>query len=518
MSNKIRSIITIVLFAALLVVPMINTNFESGRISETENRALAPLPEIFEADGSFSDTFRADAESWINDNIGMRSEYMQMYTDIKLSMNMSTSDKVLFGRDGWYYYTGDSNIEIATGEYELTEEMLAEIAYYQQMTSDHYKSIGVDYVLALTPSKVSVYPEYLPMNDYTVDRTAIDILTDYLQEHTDVKVYNGKPAVVAAKAEGQVFCKTDSHWTMRGSYAFYEGLYGFMKENGFVDGEPLEVTFGEGPRTGEFSKMLGVVDILGKENVPVAQWEKTFSYIPDSPYMRELEALNPSDTYKMYMYHNDNSEQRVLIYADSQWEDPNGTGQYFAEDFNQVLRTRIRSIVTELDDKFRPDIVVFGCSERYINTVLLNAPYIPMVCNDTSFMELPAHATPTKHYHGMVTDLHNGVKPAVSGTFDISADDGYVNLYGWAADFDAMKPLSAMYLKVGDTYFTCTYGLEREGVGRYYENDDFINTGYKVSFSPEYLNDGEITEISFIMVSNDGTYRYEPVVYNINYK
>lgn len=518
MNNKIRSIITIVLFATLIIVPIFNTNLINGKISETEKRSLAPMPNIFAQDGSLNDNFRVDYESWINDNIGMRSEFMKVYTNIKLSMNMSTSDKVLIGRDGWYYYTGDSNIEIATGDYLLTDDMLEEIAYYQQMTSDYYKSIGVDYVLALTPSKVSVYPEYLPMNDYTVERTAIDILTEYLQEHTDVKVYNGKSSVVEAKSEGQVFCKTDSHWTMRGSYAFYKGLYGFMKENSFVDGDPLEVAFSEGLRTGEFSNMLGVSGVLGNENVPVAQWNKTFSYIPDSPYMRELEKLNPSDVYKMYMYHNDNSEKRVLIYADSQWEDPNGVGQYFAEDFNQVLRTRIRSIVTELDDKFRPDIVVFGCSERYINTILMNAPYIPMVCQDISFMELPEHESPSKHYHGMVTDLHNGVKPAVSGTFDIKSDDGYVNLYGWAADFDVMKPLSAMYLKVGDNYFTCTYGLNREGVGRFYNNDDFINTGFKVTFSSEYLNNGEINEISFIMISNDGTYRYEPVVYNINYK
>ena len=85
---------------------------------------------------------------------------MEVYSDIKTKLfQLPASFSVVKGAEGWYYYTGDHNIEIATGDYPLTMHDLELIAKYQQQISDYYKSLGKAYILMLTPSKVSVYPE-----------------------------------------------------------------------------------------------------------------------------------------------------------------------------------------------------------------------------------------------------------------------------------------------------------------------------------------------------------------------
>lgn len=373
-TKTIRNVLVIILFAVLIFVPLSKTDIVGGKVSQTENRVLADFP-VSKNDFGNIEISRPAVESWIGDNIGFRSRFVEVYSDIKTKLfQLPASFSVVKGAEGWYYYTGDHNIEIATGDYPLTMHDLELIAKYQQQISDYYKSLGKAYILMLTPSKVSVYPEYLPMADDAVERTLVDIVSDYLNAHTDVIVYNSKRNLLASKSDGQLYHKTDTHWNDRGSYAVYKGLFATMVDNGLAVGKPIDVTFVDSEHKGEFSYMMGNPNLLPAEKAPFAEWVHSF-YSIESGETYEAgatlqNAYNPA--FKFSLLQNDTAEnQKVLqIYGDSQLEMYRKIPMYLAENFSTVFNYAIRNVSSSVDTVGNPDIVVFSCSERYIADLL----------------------------------------------------------------------------------------------------------------------------------------------------
>lgn len=87
------------------------------------------------------------------------------------------------------------------------------------------------------------------------------------------------------------------------------------------------------------------------------------------------------------------------------------------------------------------------------------------------------------------------------------------NLRGWALDSDADKPLKAFYVKVGDTFFTCNYGIEKPSVSNTFKNPNFLKTGFSVMIPSRYFE--RVSEIDFIAIGFDGSYQYDPITYPV---
>lgn len=518
--EKVSAIVICAVFLLVLSLPVIFMDWKGGSYSENEQRMLADFPVSVDKETGELKTDRGKITSYVSDNIGFRDAFVKIGANIKYNVfRESTSDKVLLGRDGWLYYTPDNNIEIATGDYPLSDEDLALIARIQQGISDYYKSMGVDYILMLTPSKVSIYPEYLPMSDETVDRTPVDIVAEYLRENTDVTVYNAKDTLLKAKADGlgQLYHKTDTHWNQLGSYWVYRGLHDLMTEKGILSDEPLDVNFTDGTFEGEFSKMLGDPDLLDPEPAPIANWEPGFKEITDGELYDNI--CKTQDKYDKNhdaaLFENGSVPEKTLqIYGDSQLMTIRKIPQYLAEHFSTVVNYRIRTVSTVADKTADPDVVLFSVSERYINSLLTQTPDIPCEVTDVS---LPEEILPhqNKGYYGMWLDKVNGTKPETKGIIERALFSGSqtVTLSGWAVDFPAGKPLSALYLRIGDRMIKCAYGISMTGPVTIFNNPDFLNSGYLVSFPAEYLDNAD--DIEFIQIGSGGGYQYAPVTYQL---
>lgn len=519
---KVVFLINIILFLSILVVSLIFTDFVGGKVSNTENRMLASFPVNIDYSTGTFDIHWKSMEQWISDNIGFRKEFVEIYSIFKNNiLGLSSSPLVLRGRSGWYYYTADKNIEIAKGTYPLTEDDLATIAKNQQVISDYYHSLGKEYILMLTPSKVSIYPEFLPMADETVYLTPVDIVSDYLSKHTDVTVYNSKPILLRGKSDGQIFHKTDTHWNQLGSYLAYKGLFGVMKQQEIVSGDPLNVTFGLGKYRGEFSAMLGYSKLLPAENAPIAQWSQSF-YIVDSGSQFDAakaiqKEMNPSLDCAILFNDSALVKKTLQIYGDSQLQVGRMFPCYLAESFSKVFNFAIRDISPFVDDISDPDVIIYSCSERYIQYLLTKPPFVPVVNHDIS--EIPTiDAAQDSGYNGMWLDTCNDQPLSQQGAIDSSniADKDFTTLVGWAADFSTKQPLSALYLRIGDLLFQCEYGIPRESVSSYFGVNTLLNTGFTITIPVEYLRRASTSEIQFIQIGSDGTYKYAPVQYIIN--
>lgn len=523
---KLKDAFLAVAFSTILIVPILFINKIPNMISANENRKLAAFPQIFDENGKLEPDIKTGFENWLSDNIGFREQFLNVAANIKVKLlHMSTSEKVHIGEDGWYFYTLDNNLDIPKGTYPLTEDMLHEIAEKQQAISEYYKAQGMEYILVLTPSKASIYPEYIgDLNDY-VESTPCDLVESYLKQHTDVKVINCKTALLLQKSEGQLFYKTDTHWTHKGSYAAYHYIADDLKKYGIISNDPVDVDFTEGYWTGEFSSMLGSKGLLSKEKTFVAQWTKHSAEIDSgSKYERinELCSQNPdSKQYDLYFYENPEIRGKtLLVYGDSQWSPSRNIVLWLSEHFRETISTRVRSPNIAIDAIAQPNVVIYGCSERMISRLLLRELTVP---ERSELPDLPEKTMVDPETYGewianqgICVDSCNDKR--VGGKRDIQLDTNAlsVKLKGWAADFCSNAPFKELYLQVGDIIIKCQYGIERTSVVDHFKKDSLLNTGFQVEFPAAYLGSAPDTEIAFIGVSADGQYLYQPVIHYVH--
>lgn len=120
-------------------------------------------------------------------------------------------------------------------------------------------------------------------------------------------------------------------------------------------------------------------------------------------------------------------------------------------------------------------------------------------------------------YSGMYINFCNNIWLYDQGVIPSILIEGSneLSLSGWAADFSAAKPLSALYVKAGGMVLKCDYGAPRGDIASYFNNQDFLNTGFSVKIPKDFLSAQNVAEIQFIEVSTDGSYRFEPVSYAI---
>jgi hypothetical protein len=373
----IKKIITGVFLCAFLlalVLPMFFINTQANKISATENRRLSNFPLVFDESGKLNHGLRLSFISWLNDNIGFRSEFVKIYATIKFKFfRISPSPLIHIGKDGWYYYTGDQNIEIARGTYYLPDEMLETIAYKQKLVNQYYTNKNIDYFLITLPSKSSIYPEYV-QESYHIRETPVDIVEHYLKNENNFHVINPKKYQFSHKDKGKLFLKQDFHWTSLGSYYAYAYIIETLSAAGAIpkNTTPVEIVIAErNYGTGEVAAYLGCTGLLSDETAPDVQWDKHGIILDSGEYFDKIMDICNRDGRFHYpcILENPNAENgTLLIYGDSQFMPGRNIPQYFAEHFKTVVYAGIDPHINqELEDFVKPDIVLYETVERYIN-------------------------------------------------------------------------------------------------------------------------------------------------------
>ena len=372
---KVRELITVLFFTALLGIPILTTSLSGGEVSESENRILAELPGFDRLGNRIIDrSFMTDTENWLNDHIGQRSLFRKCYA---LLMNhvfrIPTSDTVVFGRSGYYFYTRNHNLEIAKGTYPLSTTDINLIKENQQRISAYYKSKNVHYYLILTPSKVSVYPEYLPFEAAGDTVQPAEMIEMALSGMCDV--INVKQALIGEKKDGPVFFRTDSHWNQRGSYAAYCEILRSV----FPSAAPVSASWDSYTRTGDLFQALGLNTRWDKETVPRFSGTMHGSALKpdemDAAFLKILrdafEKQNTSFVDPAVYINDDIKTGTILVYGDSMTADYLKLPQYLGEHFHTVVQLRLRQITPEVEDYLMPDIVLYSTTERLIRDSLL---------------------------------------------------------------------------------------------------------------------------------------------------
>ncbi len=345
-------------------------NRNLNRVAKYENRMLSEPPTAFIVTEDYPEQFN----NWINDNVLFRDELGELSAFILFKiLGIMPSERVHMGMDDWYYYTGDNNLGIADGTYSLSDAQLNNILQYNLAIRDRFKFKGIDYVLVLPCSKVSIYPEYYNGKDWRSLYTPVDKVADYIEQNSDIKVIRLKQTLGEEKKNCQVYYKNDSHWTKLGAYAAYRHIIECLMDYGLCDGYMPKVSLQKESFVGEFGCMMGNPRILGDEQIDGTVIETPVAQRDDSSqtYWDICNTLDSSSLSYSGVYHftNDSRKKgRVLWYGDSlfaKWNLP----ELFGESFNEYTYVWGNDISEGLVDYLSPDVVVFEIGERYLNQI-----------------------------------------------------------------------------------------------------------------------------------------------------
>ncbi len=229
MMKRISRTIFIAVFLAMLVIPLVTVNREEGRVSKTENRVLAPMADLINEDGTFNDNFLADFETWINDNIGLRSLFVSANANINYHLFgvLPDNSDMYLGPNGELNYATEVMLEDYRHANLYSEEYLREAAENLQYISDYAEAKGAQFYYYQCWDKHSIYPEHFPNSVLQVgSESKTDGIVRAFEEYSDVSVISPKQDLLDAKSQYDTYSVwgDPTHWTERGAYIGYRKL------------------------------------------------------------------------------------------------------------------------------------------------------------------------------------------------------------------------------------------------------------------------------------------------------
>ncbi len=185
---------------------------------------------------------------------------------------------VVLGREQWLF--SDEEFKPSARAEQTQAENLALLRGVRDTLRQH----GVELVLAIIPAKARVYPEYI--GEQAPASLHDDLYNAFHAQARQANIFAPDlfGPLQAAKARGQVFLRTDSHWTPMGAEVAAQQLAEAVARQTLLNGEPQSfVTENEqqAPYKGDltnflpldplFSDLLPKPDLLQKRSTRAAE-------------------------------------------------------------------------------------------------------------------------------------------------------------------------------------------------------------------------------------------------------
>lgn len=158
--KKIK-LMTITLFALIVLIPVLNFRFAPHTSSEIDNRMLAENPFSTDSEGDLTEAL----ETYVNDRIGFRDEMILGYTVLNDRLfGKMVHPSYQYGKDGYVFGAG-----LTTPAYQYFDyhEQFADMV---QAIQEYCKARNIPFLFVLNPAKPAVLSEYTPVGfDYNRD-------------------------------------------------------------------------------------------------------------------------------------------------------------------------------------------------------------------------------------------------------------------------------------------------------------------------------------------------------------
>jgi alginate O-acetyltransferase complex protein AlgJ len=343
------AVVAFLLLATPLIVGLVRPDGPAAVLKE--GRSLAPAPRMPGSSAAWI-ALPKKVDDYLRDHFGLRQALITAHRELTKPMLGFGNDSVLVGRDGRMFYLGDNAVRQSAGLLVRDRGVTDTLDFLAAMNDD-LKRRGIRFLVASPPNAATVYQNDLPdWAQASGRRTEYDLFVEGLAEK-GVKTVDLRPVMAAAKPEGPIYYRHDSHWTPRGALAAFNAI---VEGDGHPDWRldqasvlaPLSVRKG-----GDLARMLGVQDSVTETveglRLPVGE-KQPLTAIPWEDYVEPSGRPGPT----------------VMIIGDS----------FTTIEFAVMLLQRVGRVVwidhqhcrfdPKVIDRFHPDEVWWMPNERFL--------------------------------------------------------------------------------------------------------------------------------------------------------
>jgi hypothetical protein len=211
-------------FFALLWAPLAARALRLGRnVDLAENRILAERPNLRTTPLA---ELPKKIDAYLRDRLPFRSLVVRGNGLLRHKYLGLGSSQVLVGKDGWLFFDLE---RCQSADYmglrPFTPEQLEQWRTYLERRAAYLAARGIRYVFLAAPNQPTIYPEKLPESvRLNRGRTRYEQLTAYLAQHSSFRILDLAEPIRAAKREGLVYFRTDSHWNGLGCHVAMDCL------------------------------------------------------------------------------------------------------------------------------------------------------------------------------------------------------------------------------------------------------------------------------------------------------
>jgi len=355
----------IAIFMAMLTLPLIFLDFSSDRVSIRENRMLAPHPRLTDLK-HHQGTFIRGFEAWFKDSTGFREQLVTLYNVIDKNWRKTSWYKegylvFLIGEQGHHYSVHPGQIQKFQGRQVLTDSQLTNMAAKLEEVKTYLDKKGIPLIVMFCADKETIYPEFYPKSiKQGPEPIQLDIITQYLQEHTNLDVFNIKQALLVEKDKYLLYPLIDNWMSAPRDVAHYNEIGAFFAYRELM--KHINRYF-----PGITSYDLNDIDIVfDKIGTPSVSLKAGTTYRKFDPsFFDDVNVARPF-TNECEAYENAESELPVILFLRDSYGLEHYIGKYLAQHFDKAITIHWgnSSHIEEYIDRYKPDIVVFEAAER----------------------------------------------------------------------------------------------------------------------------------------------------------
>lgn len=363
MLKKVYNIIFIVLFMAIISLPLIKANWKSGVVSEDENRYLTDTPKLIE-NGRFNPAFTSDVESWFKDNMGFRKYLIDTNARLQYEVfgRMLNKSNYYIGRHGDFIYATDAMIADYAHLNLRSDERVAQIGQSYQTISDWLGDKGIKFYNVQCWDKHSIYPEqFMASVNQIGDTSKTDQVVNYIKNNTTVNEISLKEMLLDKKKSYEVYSHYGDpiHWTERGAYFGYQYIMEKINEDNhnmynILSEDDYDITVEDkGITLNGFIHEKDMMETFTIRNPKAVKADKSL-----------MGKFGEDERHSIWINKDAGNDTRLLLMCDSYIN--SFIVEDFAESFSEVWLvwgdyTKDLDKVIEL---YNPDIVIYECAER----------------------------------------------------------------------------------------------------------------------------------------------------------
>ena len=255
------------LFLFALSIPLLTSLLvDDQELSTAEKRTLATFPGLPTCLGWRQ--YPEQLEAYYQDHFGFREHLVKWCGLSMLKLGTSASDKVVVGKEGWFFYAnrGHRVIEDFRNTDLLAPEHITAWRRDLKEKKRYLDQKGIAYIFAIAPNKHTIYSEYMPSRIRQVGTVSrYDQLVEDLRTSTDITPIDLRTALFRAKKKERIFFRTDTHWNPLGAnVAQYEITKALSEQVPEIAPElvPPDQFEWKDEFVGDLVKLMGLSDVV----------------------------------------------------------------------------------------------------------------------------------------------------------------------------------------------------------------------------------------------------------------